>query len=315
MDDYYKTLGLKKTCLDDEIKKAYRKLALRWHPDKNPKDKAVAEIKFKEISEAYEILSDKNKRAIYDKYGKKGRNGVHNHGHNNHPTRDTFSTFNHGFNIFDSDDISSFFFNSNPMNNNHPFASSFGFAFRDPMDIFKEFFGNSNPVGFNFFDDQIAMHNNAPFSLFDFSDFANDRDVHTFLGSGFGININNWNATNHQGNIRNHNRSHYNHNSNPSRNNPTNHNRSDHNHHPHHQANHNSFNADHVSRQNGHNSHHSGSIPANIGKKTTITTKMHNDKKIVTKKVFENGKETITITEDGRIISKMVDGVKQSIKA
>lgn len=68
--DYYKTLGLPKTATDDEIKKAYRKLALRYHPDKNKA--ANAEEKFKEVAEAYEVLSDKSKREVYDKYGEDG---------------------------------------------------------------------------------------------------------------------------------------------------------------------------------------------------------------------------------------------------
>lgn len=68
--DYYKTLGITKTATDDEIKKAYRKLALRYHPDKNKA--ANAEEKFKEVAEAYEVLSDKSKREVYDKYGEDG---------------------------------------------------------------------------------------------------------------------------------------------------------------------------------------------------------------------------------------------------
>lgn len=71
--DYYKILGVAKTSKDDEIKKAYRKMALRYHPDKN---KTIgAEEKFKEVAEAYEVLSDKKKRDIYDKYGEEGLKG------------------------------------------------------------------------------------------------------------------------------------------------------------------------------------------------------------------------------------------------
>lgn len=71
--DYYRVLGLTKAATDEEIKKAYRKLALRYHPDKNKA--AGAEDKFKEIAEAYEVLSDKKKRDIYDKYGEDGLKG------------------------------------------------------------------------------------------------------------------------------------------------------------------------------------------------------------------------------------------------
>lgn len=66
--DYYEVLGLSKSASDAEIKKAYRKLAKKYHPDANPDDKE-AEVKFKEITEAYEVLSDADKRAAYDRYG------------------------------------------------------------------------------------------------------------------------------------------------------------------------------------------------------------------------------------------------------
>ncbi len=69
--DYYEVLGVSKNASDDEIKKAYRKLAVKYHPDKNPGDKE-AEEKFKEISEAHEVLSDKQKRARYDQFGHAG---------------------------------------------------------------------------------------------------------------------------------------------------------------------------------------------------------------------------------------------------
>lgn len=71
--DYYRALGIPKTATEEEIKKAYRKLALKFHPDKNKA--AGAEEKFKEIAEAYEVLSDKKKRDIFDKYGEEGLNG------------------------------------------------------------------------------------------------------------------------------------------------------------------------------------------------------------------------------------------------
>jgi curved DNA-binding protein len=68
-EDYYQTLGIAKTASADEIKKAYRKLAVKWHPDKNPNNKAASEEKFKKISEAYAVLSDAEKRQQYDTYG------------------------------------------------------------------------------------------------------------------------------------------------------------------------------------------------------------------------------------------------------
>lgn len=69
--DYYEVIGLNRGASDDEIKKAYRKLAKKYHPDLNPNDKE-AEAKFKEINEAYEVLSDKDKRARYDQFGHAG---------------------------------------------------------------------------------------------------------------------------------------------------------------------------------------------------------------------------------------------------
>lgn len=72
---YYDVLSLTKTASADDIKKAYRKEALRWHPDKNPDDKETANKKFKEISEAYQVLSDEKKKEIYDSQGKEGLAG------------------------------------------------------------------------------------------------------------------------------------------------------------------------------------------------------------------------------------------------
>ena len=71
--DYYKILGITKGASEDDVRKAYRKMALRYHPDKNKS--AGAEEKFKEVAEAYEVLSDKKKRDIYDNYGEEGLKG------------------------------------------------------------------------------------------------------------------------------------------------------------------------------------------------------------------------------------------------
>ena len=73
MNDYYELLGVPRTASDTEIKKAYRKLAMQYHPDRNPE--AGAEARFKEITEAYEVLCHAEKRAMYDRYGKAGVGG------------------------------------------------------------------------------------------------------------------------------------------------------------------------------------------------------------------------------------------------
>jgi molecular chaperone DnaJ len=72
--DYYEVLGVSREVSDQELKSAYRKQALKFHPDRNPGNKA-AEEKFKEASEAYQVLSDADKRAVYDRYGHAGLNG------------------------------------------------------------------------------------------------------------------------------------------------------------------------------------------------------------------------------------------------
>mmetsp|Transcript_23798 Transcript_23798/g.29117 ORF Transcript_23798/g.29117 Transcript_23798/m.29117 type:complete len:328 (-) Transcript_23798:183-1166(-) len=110
--NYYSILGVSKDASDKDLKKAYRKLALKWHPDRNPNNKEEAENKFKEISEAYDVLSDKKKRQIYDQYGEQGLKGG-------------FSNNTSGF----SD------------NNGHTYTFTNG----DASKIFEQFFGGNDP--------------------------------------------------------------------------------------------------------------------------------------------------------------------------
>lgn len=104
--DYYEILGVAKGSSQDEIKKAYRKVAMQYHPDRNPGDKS-AEEKFKEAAEAYEILSDADKRAQYDRFGHAGVSGNgRGHASGNMNMDDIFSQFG---DIFGDDIFGSFF--------------------------------------------------------------------------------------------------------------------------------------------------------------------------------------------------------------
>lgn len=127
MRDYYQVLGIGRNATSDEIKKAYRKVAIKYHPDKNPGNK-IAEDKFKEASNAYEVLSDNQKRQIYDRHG---HTGVHNSG---------FQGFNN------TDDIFSHF--SDLFGRRGFSGSNFGrqTGFGDFNDAFDDLFGgNRNP--------------------------------------------------------------------------------------------------------------------------------------------------------------------------
>ena len=77
--DFYEILGVSKGCSDEDLKKAYKKMALKWHPDrwaqKSEAEQKTASEKFKEIAEAYSVLSDAKKRQIYDMYGEDGLKG------------------------------------------------------------------------------------------------------------------------------------------------------------------------------------------------------------------------------------------------
>ncbi|KAF0297924.1 DnaJ subfamily B member 3 [Amphibalanus amphitrite] len=182
MVDYYTVLDVPRNAPSEQIRKAYRKLALQWHPDKNPNNKEDATRRFKEISEAYEVLIDESKRRVYDqrsraaptagrrpqrshgfhgfhfwpvfrffgnekkrkvydKYGKEGlkNGGPSNHHHHHHHHH---GHHHHGHGSLFDDDISFLF-------------GGGGFTFRDPQDVFREFFGG-DPFQ-DFFDGRTAL--------------------------------------------------------------------------------------------------------------------------------------------------------------
>lgn len=117
-EDYYEILQVPRSATEDDIRKGYRRQALRWHPDKNPDNKEAAEERFKLVSEAYEVLSNKEKREIYNRYGKEGLSAT-------------------------------------PRNEGGEFAATFetfpSHVFRSPDEVFREFFGTSS------FDDIFRM--------------------------------------------------------------------------------------------------------------------------------------------------------------
>lgn len=128
--DYYNVLGVSKGASQDEIKKAYRKQALEWHPDKHKDNKEGAEKKFKEINAAYQVLSDTEKRRAYDQYGHAafspggmpgGAGGPFGQAGRQGPFTYTYTTSGAG-----------------------PYA---GFDFGDPFEIFSQFFGGGTPFG------------------------------------------------------------------------------------------------------------------------------------------------------------------------
>lgn len=236
MVDYYKTLELPRSATSVDIKKAYRKLALRWHPDKNLEKKDEAERKFKEISEAYEVLSDEKKKRLYDLHGKDGLSGStrsrYRRHHHHHGTSSLFDDF----------------------------GSTFHFTFRDPEDVFREFFGND--FSSNFFDSFFNRHSRRTESS-----AVNRRErsgnIFGFPGLDFTMPF----------------------------------------HHDLSRTGYSSFNQ------------YFREPPQKPGiRKTTTSTRFVNGKKIETRRIIENGVETVTVQEDGVLKSKTVNGVPQSVK-
>ncbi|XP_077979257.1 dnaJ homolog subfamily B member 6-like isoform X6 [Glandiceps talaboti] len=275
MVDYYKVLGVARNSTDDEIKKAYRKLALKWHPDKNQDKKDEAEKKFKEISEAYQVLSDKKKKEIYDKYGAEGLNGAAGSARpsyrRTHRTRTTTNprrrqrTYWRGPADFGTD------FHDD-------FGSFFHFDFKTPDEVFRDFFGGRDPFA-EFFEGMRRA--SEPANLHDFT-YDNHNDTRRGSGTrrpgnslfqnsfssgfpGFGFS-----------------------------------------------SSFNSFNDPFGTNDfTGFSSSSSFSTGTGNVKRTSTTTKIVNGKKITTKKVYDNGKETVEVYEDDNLKSLTVDGVPQ----
>lgn len=222
MSDYYEILEVPKSATEQDIKKAYRKLALKWHPDKNPDNKQQAEENFKLISEAYDVLSDSEKRSIYDKYGKEGLTGGGG-------------------------------------GNAGGFTGFHDFHFRDPNEIFREFFEHDSVFasffGSNRGRNQGQMRPNDPF-MTSFPSFG--------FGSSFGFG--------------------------------------------------NGFGSDPFGSDSFSSFQSFGSGSGGGGgnfRSTTTSTKVINGRKITTKKIVENGKETVEEWEGNILKKRLVDGTPQ----
>ncbi|OGM56063.1 hypothetical protein A3E46_02860 [Candidatus Woesebacteria bacterium RIFCSPHIGHO2_12_FULL_46_16] len=134
--DYYDILGVSKGASSEEIKKAYRKQALEWHPDRHKEDKEAAERRFKEINEAYQVLSDSQKRSAYDQFGHEAFSpggGFRGAGGFGGPFTQAgrYGPFTYTYTTYGGD-------------KGNPFA---GFDFGDPFEIFEQFFGGGTPFG------------------------------------------------------------------------------------------------------------------------------------------------------------------------
>ncbi|XP_053569801.1 dnaJ homolog subfamily B member 6 [Bombina bombina] len=239
MVEYYDVLGVHRNSSPEDIKKAYRRLALKWHPDKNPDNKDEAERRFKEVAEAYEVLSDVKKREIYDKYGKEGLTGGGGGGGSHY---------------------------------DNPFE--FGFTFRSPDDVFREFFGGRDPFSFDLFaddpfDDFFGNRRghrgsrNRPGGSF-FSAFGGFPGFGSGFGSGFSPFDTGFSS---------------------------------------------SFSS--IGHGGGFTSFSSSSFGGTgMGnfKSVSSSTKVINGRKITTKRIIENGQERVEVEEDGQLKSLTING-------
>ncbi|KAK9752149.1 DnaJ domain [Popillia japonica] len=236
MVDYYRVLEVPRGASTADIKKAYRKLALKWHPDKNPDNMDEATRRFKEISEAYEVLSDEKKRKVYDQYGKEGL--INGGGPRSRSRHD--DDFDMGFGFF---------------------------TFRDPEEVFREFFGGT-PFADLFGDFHGSGHRRRNRN----SHPSNALSQHIF--SPFGISLG--------GSIMD----------------------------DFFSTGPGSFTS--ISSLNTSFANGAAGTNANV-KRTSTSTRFVNGKKITTKRIYENGKETVMSYENDVLKSKTVNGVPQSL--
>ncbi|EST09293.1 DnaJ [Kalmanozyma brasiliensis GHG001] len=149
--DYYKVLGVSKDADDETLKKAYKKAALKWHPDRNKDNIETANKKFKEVGEAFEVLSDKNKRAIYDQFGEEGLKGAGGPPPGADGAGGGFGGFpggaGGGFGSFPGGGGRTFTFTSGAPGGMGGKGGMGGFSPSDPNDIFASIFGGANPFG------------------------------------------------------------------------------------------------------------------------------------------------------------------------
>ncbi|XP_032596923.1 dnaJ homolog subfamily B member 6 isoform X2 [Drosophila grimshawi] len=260
MVDYYKVLDVPRTATDGEVKKAYRKLALKWHPDKNPDNLDEANKRFRELSEAYEVLCDEKKRRIYDEYGK---DGLGDRGQ----TR-THSGYHYTTHDFDDFDI----------------MGGFPFVFRPPEEVFREFFGGNSP----------------------FADFF--RDANGYSASN-GATSSTSSSRRHHAGQNGHGAARHHH------------------HHQHKMAS--PFGAPMFNYQmmdcflppggfttfSASNTVSAGGHQTPAVKRTSTSTVFVNGKKLMTKRVVENGKETVFSYENDVLKSKTVNGVSQKLSS
>lgn len=180
-DNYYEILGVKENASDDDIKKAYKKLALKWHPDRNINQKEIASEKFKKISEAYEVLSDKEKRKIYDLKKNGNFPDLDSRNFNNFGGMPNFGNMHNFENMSNFggmpgfEDVPNFKQSSNGKKFHFSFSSSGNtkaknnqFNFSDPFEIFNQMFSKQN----------AQVYKNHPSSTFssNTTTFSTDSD-------------------------------------------------------------------------------------------------------------------------------------------